>query len=115
MYVFTRVLFGTMEVDEYEVEEELSPTSFTASKSTSIAKEGDVRSLAPERGNVHSFRAIDWTAVFDVAVPPYDRDGNRPCRYYEPTVKGDSYMLRETSCPHDYVTTEMKYMGNPLV
>lgn len=114
MYVFTRVLFGTMEVDEYEIGEELPRGSFTAAKSTSVAKEGDVRSLAPERGNVHSFRAIDWTAVFDIAVPPYDPDGNRPCRYYEPTVLGDSFSLRETSCPRDYVTTEMNYTGNPL-
>lgn len=115
MYVFTRVLFGTMEVDEYEIEKELSPGLFSATKSTSIAKEGDVRSLAPERGNIHSFRATDWTAVFDIAVPPYDPDGNRPCRYYEPTARGASFSLRETTCPRNYVTTEMEYMGNPLV
>lgn len=115
MYVFTRVLFGTMEVDEYEISQELSPGSFVAAKSTSVAKEGDVRSLAPERGNVHSFRALDWTAVFDIAVPPYDHDGNRPCQYFEPTPRGDFFLLRETSCPHDYVTTEMEYKGNPLL
>lgn len=114
MFVFTRVLFGTMEVDEYVLGDEISPGSFVAKGKTSVANEGDVRSLAPDRGNIHSFRATDWTAVFDIAIPPYDPDGYRPCRYYEPAVKGDSVVLRETQCPANYVTTEMTYMGRSL-
>lgn len=112
MHVFTRVLYGSMEVDEYELLEEANPGVYAAAKSTSLGVKGDVWSLSPEKGNVHSFRAIDWTAVFDVAIPPYDR--NHPCQYFEPLFNDESVLLKKASCPLDYVTTEVEYVGYPL-
>lgn len=41
-----------------------------------------VRYLTPSNGNVHRFRARQWTAVFDLAVPPYDPLQGRPCHYF---------------------------------
>jgi plant cysteine oxidase len=114
MHVFTRVLFGTMHVDEYAVEEKVSAGIFRVEKTTSTAVKGDVRVLTPERGNIHSFRALDWTAVFDVAVPPY-AGTDRPCQYFAPVCQLGALLLKEASCPPGYITTEIEYSGAPML
>lgn len=93
MFVFSRVLFGKLEVDEYEVEEGASKGLLPAHKTTSTSAAGDVRMLTPRRGNIHSFRAVDWTAVFDVAVPPYSDSYSGSCRYFAP-FQDDPLLLK---------------------
>lgn len=88
MYVVTNVLWGTLEVHEYEplVPDNISGADTVPAKKqpVSVLEAGNVRSLTPSRGNIHSFRSRDWTAVFDVLVPPYDSYAGRSCNYYTP-------------------------------
>lgn len=87
MFVFSKVLFGELEVREYDLlqEQDHSNTvqplnALRHPTTTSVA--GDVRALTPSRGNIHSFHARSWTAVFDLLVPPYSPSSERTCRYF---------------------------------
>jgi hypothetical protein len=90
-YVFTRVLFGELVVQEYDF---LVPPSKVVrdrdipavKRQVSFSGTGEARYLTPSYGNVHSFEARSWTALFDLIVPPYAAP-NRLCRYYAP-VRG---------------------------
>lgn len=81
MFVVSRVLWGTLEVEEFDLDDD----GFVTRSPTVVAEAGSVRSLTPQKGNVHSFRARGHTAVFDLLVPPYD--DNVGCRYYQ--IVGD--------------------------
>lgn len=88
MSVVSRVLWGELEVQSYD----LVPSSWSNLNAESVAvkhelavtKAGGVTALTPTSGNIHSFHATEWTAVFDVLVPPYDTEHGRECRYYSP-------------------------------
>lgn len=45
-------------------------------------KEGDLINLTPLRGNLHEFKAIQNSIVFDVLTPYYDNK-NRFCNFYK--------------------------------
>lgn len=92
MFVISRVLWGRLEVREYD----LLPRGWNGGgrrvalrMEPSFTEEGETRVLTPTKGNLHSFHASEWTAVFDVLVPPYDPEEGRDCRYYEPVEVGD--------------------------
>lgn len=92
MFVISRVLWGRLEVREYD----LLPKRWSGGeelvalrREPSFTEEGETRALTPTKGNLHSFHANDWTAVFDVLVPPYDPQDGRDCRYYEVVDMGE--------------------------
>lgn len=108
MRVFSRVLFGRMEVDEYDVHSQRDDGLLVARRTTTAASAGDVRVLTPESGNIHAFRAVDWTAVFDVAVPPYCEGSGRYCSYFS-VLDGDAvdvgpdFVLLKVCCCASFV------------
>lgn len=66
-------------------------------------------------------QGIEWTAVFDVSVPPYEEEQGRSCGYYTPvdrtlevTTPEQAVYLLKTECPSDYITTNVPYSGDPL-
>ena len=88
MYVLSKVLWGELHVESFD------PVEATWSKShkervafrngLSVTPANGTRMLTPTEGNIHAFRANTWTAVFDVAIPPYDQTKGRSCTYYAP-------------------------------
>nr|ABV22263.1 conserved hypothetical protein [Karlodinium veneficum] len=46
-------------------------------------------------GNIHSFQALENTAIFDVLTPPYDDSKGRFCSYYEERVNNDGSVTLE--------------------
>lgn len=88
MYVVSRVLWGELNVKAYDIfphdslrlpEEQL----FAKRNEHFRLPAGEVRALTPTASNVHSFAAEEWTAVFDVLLPPYDPAEDRSCTYYK--------------------------------
>mmetsp|Transcript_13452 Transcript_13452/g.22945 ORF Transcript_13452/g.22945 Transcript_13452/m.22945 type:complete len:278 (+) Transcript_13452:60-893(+) len=89
-----------------------------------IVRSGEVRMLRQFDGNVHSFMARKWTAVFDLVIPPYNTDEGRPCHYYpspryemkldpqELSKRDQTLRLTETDCPRWYFTTRREYEGS---
>eukprot|EP00179_Madagascaria_erythrocladioides_P021941 CAMPEP_0198360126 /NCGR_PEP_ID=MMETSP1450-20131203/137186_1 /TAXON_ID=753684 ORGANISM="Madagascaria erythrocladiodes, Strain CCMP3234" /NCGR_SAMPLE_ID=MMETSP1450 /ASSEMBLY_ACC=CAM_ASM_001115 /LENGTH=122 /DNA_ID=CAMNT_0044067095 /DNA_START=17 /DNA_END=385 /DNA_ORIENTATION=- len=119
MTVFSKVLWGSMQVTSYDfVEEATRRLDGDTGPRYGLAKAppaktvaaGEVSVLRPWIGNVHSFRANEWTAVFDLAIPPYDYD--RPCTYYRADVTDSGLAsLQPTSCPESYSTVSKLYRG----
>ncbi|KAA8491066.1 Plant cysteine oxidase 3 [Porphyridium purpureum] len=110
MIVFSKVLFGELECESYNLISRESSRALMPGKSASrlmalglnlprrpgpthavvepnqvdIVRAGEMRSLTPTRANVHSFFSRDkWTAVFDLVMPPYDDEAGRPCTYFD--------------------------------
>lgn len=89
MSVVSSVLWGELEVQSYDLLgsewTNLSRERVAIKHDVSITPAGGVRVLTPTSGNVHSFHSPrHWTAVFDVAVPPYAAQHGRACHYYTP-------------------------------
>jgi hypothetical protein len=102
MHVFSNVLTGELRVDEYDMiappRNRYTYDGIAVQYPASVSLAGDVRVLSPSAGNIHSFRANAWTAVFDLAVPPYSSSPSRACRYYaRENLKVDS---KENSSNH---------------
>ena len=70
--------------------------------------------LDPIQGNIHSFEALEATAIFDVLAPPYDNQ--RSCHYYEvEACSGGQHKLREVSWPPSLHIVNRPYLGtSPL-
>lgn len=86
MYVLSKVLWGELHVQSFDPLGDSWPNlkreRVALKNESSITPAGAVRTLTPTSGNVHAFKAYQWTAVFDVAIPPYDPLAGRPCNYY---------------------------------
>lgn len=121
MYVVSRVLWGALEIASYDVVDRdvnqiVTPQLGLGENSTrepvhvvqarrkpcDFVGAGEVRALTPHVGNVHSFHAREWTAVFDVLVPPYNENAGRSCTYFQ--LRGDK--SASSSSPPDTVTTD---------
>lgn len=88
MYVASSVLWGRLQVSSYDWVNNGRPSLWTRAKPAKKypdfeLAEGMVRTLTPTQGNIHKFLAKEWTAVFDVVVPPYDDEQGRSCKYYQ--------------------------------
>ena len=58
--------------------------------SDDIYSPGDILNLAPNKGNIHSFFALEDTAFLDVLLPNYDNE-ERFCNfYYELDTESDN-------------------------
>ena len=96
MTVLSKLLFGKLRVTSFDM-----PSDAQSSQSWPFRIGGDRRLIcgpglqrevsapcAPLRldavqGNIHSFEALEHTAIFDVLTPPYDNASGRSCHYYE--------------------------------
>lgn len=88
MTVVSRVLWGSLEVRSFDlIPNSLNPNGVSGviaeKQPDDLVAAGETRWLTPQSGNIHSFTAKEWTAVFDVLVPPYDEDAGRSCNYYQ--------------------------------
>lgn len=117
MFVVSQVLFGRLKVREYD----LLPTKSTTDgmkgrvemrRATSYTESGETRTLTPTKGNIHSFHADEWTAVFDVLMPPYDAEEGRDCKYYEtmPLEEGKGKNSPRTKNAQDKVMLQVSYL-----
>lgn len=97
MYVASSVLWGRLQVSSYDWVNNGRTSLWTRAQPAKKYPdfelgEGMVRTLTPTQGNIHKFLAKEWTAVFDVVVPPYDDEQGRSCRYYQ-QLGGNSQIL----------------------
>lgn len=87
MFVASRILFGRLEVHQYDLlhkkGSETKKTREGVRHPVSFSEAGETRVLTPTKGNIHSFHADRWTAVFDVLMPPYRTEDGVDCKYYE--------------------------------
>lgn len=95
MYVVSRVLWGTLHVKAFDIfpddSARLPDQQLLAKRNEDfIIPAGDVKALTPTASNVHSFSAEEWTAVFDILLPPYDALEDRHCTYYKASPLHDS-------------------------
>lgn len=128
MSVVSSVLWGTLEVTSYDrlsaTPSDPSAQFLALTRPPDVLHSGDLRTLSPDAGNIHQFRARAPTAVFDVLVPPYDTSAGRPCNYYrvvdsaphldspQSVPRGASLaVLQEAPCPSDYHTISWPYQG----
>lgn len=56
-------------------------------------KAGDISFLTPEKKNVHSFTAVEDTALLDILVPNYD-DTTRFCNFYSEILCDDNEEIK---------------------
>jgi len=79
-----------------------------------ILKAEDVTYLTPERKNIHSFTALEDTAILDVLLPNYD-DTNRFCNFYmemtpdneEICINGTGYYIGDKPSSTEMVPEEL--------
>jgi cysteamine dioxygenase len=68
--------------------------------------------LDPLRGNIHSFEALNDTAIFDVLLPPYDDGAGRSCHYFEAAAEREgSVELAEVPWPASLRVVSSSYPG----
>eukprot|EP00189_Rhodosorus_marinus_P007867 CAMPEP_0184754370 /NCGR_PEP_ID=MMETSP0315-20130426/44588_1 /TAXON_ID=101924 /ORGANISM="Rhodosorus marinus, Strain UTEX LB 2760" /LENGTH=261 /DNA_ID=CAMNT_0027233787 /DNA_START=112 /DNA_END=897 /DNA_ORIENTATION=+ len=126
MTVFTKVLWGELEVEAYDIVAKCQGDNneyVALKRGTSLTRDNEVRYLTKDNGNIHQFHAKKWTAVFDLAVPPYDPWNGRPCNYFRVlgdatsengTGETDSVVMETRDCPYEYRTTRGIYTGTTV-
>lgn len=116
MCVVSRVLWGVLDVVSFDLlpqESSAMPNTRLGSflparrRADSVLREGEIAALTPHAGNVHSFQAREWTAVFDVLVPPYSEAAGRNCNFYREARRSseDNIFLQVSFQPtalHDF-------------
>lgn len=120
MFVVSKVLWGRLEVRSFDLVDRQAGDAVV--RGVDFTSAGQTRVLTPQWGNVHSFHTAEWTAVFDVLVPPYDALQGRECHYYrlvkqwegETIKQGQHILLEETTCPDWYRTVPVQYNGVAL-
>eukprot|EP00892_Ulva_mutabilis_P000395 jgi/Ulvmu1/10356/UM061_0039.1 len=86
MSVYSRALFGTIDVRSFDWVEAPAPRGGAAQARLAAVcrlQPSMVSALHPDAGNVHSFQAHTPAAIFDILVPGYC--GGRSCSYFEAT------------------------------
>ncbi len=110
MFVFTKVLWGNLGVESYD----LLPDEGVAQRNEDyIVESGDSIVLTPTLRNVHAFSAVHGpVAIFDVVCPPYT--DIRPCSYIRPenaVQVGKKVRLRRIPTPDDLYMDSFRYNG----
>jgi plant cysteine oxidase len=120
MTVFSRVLYGTMHVQSYDLKDPacLEKGAITVHNRNFTAEDAPMSLFPTNGGNIHQFKAVTDCAVLDLLSPPYSTEDGRDCTYYRPTVAtgaasipGESIVLEECDPPEDFVITSEQYHG----
>ena len=132
MSVLSKLLFGSLRVTAYDMPDAPPPARSLfgrlGGKERTLACAGppSVRTVSapcetlrldPVAGNIHSFRALEHTAIFDVLTPPYNDFDGRSCHYYEEAgpASGDGVVsLREVPWPSSLRVVNRPF-GGPAV
>lgn len=127
MYVFGRLLFGSMRVKSYDFvgDTEKKSSNFLqwgpfGSSKREVVDRGEkvigpkpvTYSLGPERGNLHEIVALEDSAFFDVLFPPYNEATGRGCNYY--AIRSDETsgsLVAMPSFPHELRMGRQPYAG----
>jgi len=127
MTVFSKVLWGDLEIESYDLIKPVDTFGRALGKSNpkTRLKTAEVAVTYRDKSNVHTFLAHEWTAVFDILVPPYDVAHGRPCHYFsDPSNISSStnqfsedsktVVLREAACPDWFHTVRGEYRGSNI-
>jgi hypothetical protein len=115
MTVLSKLLYGKIKFRSFDWEERRAEKEKHVGQITKARlvtdiiltdeKEEDifsVRTVHPDKGNVHTITALEESAFFDILAPPYDPP-YRSCHFYTektPAVRiGDVVPLKEIECP----------------
>ena len=81
-------------------------------ESEEVMKEGSLFNLTPTRGNIHCFKAITDTIIFDVLLPYYDHQ-TRFCNSYKEvgSLVQDSFSIEKKRKKGDKVS--LYYLYDP--
>jgi len=91
MTVLSRVLYGEMHVESYDLVGEADGPRHIAElvHDRTFHPEDPPAVLFPSSGgNIHRFCAVTDCAVLDLLSPPYSCDDGRDCTYYRMVAKG---------------------------
>jgi cysteamine dioxygenase len=124
MTVFSRVLYGTMHVQSYDLLDPLSleKGALTVHNRNFTAEDAPISLFPTNGGNIHQFKAVTDCAVLDLLSPPYSTDDGRDCTYYRPiktstrtaSAPGVTLFLEECDPPENFVITTERYRGLPV-
>lgn len=126
MTVFSRVLYGTMHVQSYDLKDpsSLEKGAVTVHNRDFTAEDMPISLFPTNGGNIHQFNAVTDCAVLDLLSPPYSTEDGRDCTYYKPintpsatstaSAPGESIELTECDSPENFVITSEKYRGLPV-
>ncbi|KAG6502392.1 hypothetical protein ZIOFF_042284 [Zingiber officinale] len=112
MTVLSKVLYGTMFVKSYDWIDTEVPIDASQARPTKIVRDGQMTApcgttiLYPTSGgNIHSFKAVTPSALFDVLSPPYSSKDGRDCTYFKKSRRKFSGSL-----PGGIEASEMTWM-----
>lgn len=77
-----------------------------------VLKAGDISFLTPEKKNVHSFTAVEDTALLDILLPNYD-DTTRFCNFYSEILCDDDEEIKINGNGTDKETRTTEQQANP--
>ena len=98
MSVLSKVIKGTLKMKSYNIiEKNIEMKSGKKMFPAQIIHDNIIKTnqdkswlLTPSINNIHEFEAINETAVvFDVLMPPYDDNDERPCNFYEEYIDNE--------------------------
>lgn len=126
MTVFSRVLYGTMHVQSYDLKDpsSLAKGAITVHDRNFTAEDAPMSLFPTHGGNIHQFKAMTDCAVLDLLSPPYSTEDGRDCTYYRTITTasttstafdpGVNTLLEECDPPENFVITSEQYHGLPV-
>ena len=135
MTVLSKLVFGALRVTSYDLPTTTSRPSkpsllgaltgggghrrllCDAPSERTVAAPCETLRLDPIRGNIHSFEALEHTAIFDILTPPYSDFDGRSCHYYvesdAPATAGGVELL-EVGWPESLRVVNRPYLGDAV-